>query len=116
VFLPGTKSQYVDTGAGGYSRGDYFLARGALMNHDGRTRIGGLAGIWTLLSPSADDASIMFHLNRGTIYVDGKVRHTKPQSVLRIAGGTGRYADATGRAVFTYLSETTAQVTFTVES
>jgi hypothetical protein len=36
--------------------------------------------------------------------------------VLRIAGGTGRYADATGRAVFQYLSETTAQVAFTIDS
>jgi hypothetical protein len=116
VFLPGTKSQYVDTGAGGYSRGDYFLARGALMNHDGGTRVGGLAGIWTILSQAADDASIMFHLKRGTIYVDGRVRHTTPQNVLRIAGGTGRYADASGRAVFEYLSDTTAQVTFTVHS
>jgi hypothetical protein len=116
VFLPGTKSQFVDTGAGGYSPGDYFLARGAVMTHKGGARIGGLAGIWTLLSPAADDASIMFHLKRGTIYVDGKIRHTAPQSVLRIAGGTGRYADATGRVVFKYLSETTCQATFTIAS
>ncbi len=33
--------------------------------------------------------------------------------MLRIAGGTGRYADAAERAVFKYLSETTGQVTFT---
>jgi hypothetical protein len=31
------------------------------MDHAGGARIGGLAGIWTLLSPAADDASIMFH-------------------------------------------------------
>jgi hypothetical protein len=39
-----------------------------------------------------------------------------PQSVVRIAGGTGRYADATGQAVFKYLSETAGQVTFTIAS
>jgi hypothetical protein len=116
VFMPGTKSQFIDIGAGGYSPGDYFLARGAVMNHAGGIRIGGLAGIWTLLSPAADDASVMFHLKRGTIYIDGKIQHQKPRSVLRIAGGTGRYADATGQAVFTYVSETTATVTFTIDS
>ncbi|HET7172424.1 MAG TPA: hypothetical protein VFI18_12360 [Gaiellales bacterium] len=86
------------------------------MNHKGGVRIGGLAGIWTIQSRVADDASIMFHLKRGTIYVDGRIRHTEPQSTLRVAGGTGRFADATGRAVFKYVSDTTAQVTFTIAS
>jgi hypothetical protein len=36
--------------------------------------------------------------------------------VLRILGGTGRYADAEGRAVFRYLSDTTGSVRFEVES
>jgi hypothetical protein len=112
VYLPGTKSVYVDTGAKGYSPGDYFLARGAVLGGEHGPRIGGLVGIWTLRSAAADDASITFHLTRGTIYVDGRVRHTAPQSVLRIVGGTGRYANAHGRAVFRYLSETTGSVRF----
>ena len=116
VFLPGTKSQFVNTGPSHYSPGDYFLARGAVMNRAGGVRVGGLAGIWTIRSRTADDASIMFHLKRGTIYVDGKIRHTTPQSTLRVAGGTGRYAEATGQAIFEYVGETTARVTFTITS
>lgn len=116
VFLPGTKTTYVDTGAKGYSPGDYFLAHGAVFNHSGGTRIGGLSGIWTLLSPAADSASIMFHLPKGTVYVDGKIHHDAPQSVLRLAGGTGAYKSAHGTAVFKYVTETTASIKFNVVS
>jgi hypothetical protein len=114
VYLPGTKSRYVDTGAKGYSPGDYFLATGVLLDHQGGARVGGLAGIWTLVSPAADNASIIVHLPHGSMYVDGRIQHTKPSSTLRIAGGTGRYAHAHGRATFTYLSDTTASLRFAI--
>src|SRR4051794_4032902 len=52
VYLPGTKSTYVDVGRHGYSPGDYFLATGQLLTRAGGEQIGGLAGVWTLRSPA----------------------------------------------------------------
>lgn len=106
VVLPKTTSKYVDIGRKGYSPGDYFLSTGPVLAKVGGERIGGLAGIWTLVSPASDDASIAIHLSRGTLYVDGSIRHTAKQSVLRVRGGTGAFLGARGTATFRYLSET----------
>jgi hypothetical protein len=108
LVLPKTKSTYVDTGAKGYTRGDYFLATGPVLHTVGGERIGGLAGVWTLLGPTADNASITIHLDAGTLFVDGRIRHQAKTSVLRVLGGTRAYAGAHGTATFRYLSETSA--------
>jgi MFS family permease len=71
-------------------------------------------GIWTIVSRAADTAAIVVHLPKGSLFVDGSIRHTKPSSPLRVAGGTGRYAGASGRMVFTYLSDTTASLKFRI--
>jgi hypothetical protein len=108
VVLPKTNSRYVDTGRRGYTPGDYFLATGPVLAKSGGKRVGGLAGVWTLLGPTADAASITLHLADGTLYVDGRVRHAAKQSVLQVRGGTGAFRGAKGTATFRYLSETSA--------
>jgi hypothetical protein len=110
VVLPKTNSTYVDTGKKGYTPGDYFLATGPLLDRVGGARIGGLVGVWTLVSPAADKASITIHLERGTLYVDGVIRHTAKQSVLRVVGGTDAFAGAHGTAALRYLTETSGAV------
>ena len=115
VYLPGTKSTYVDVGRKGYSPGDYFLATGRLLSRAGGARIGGLAGVWTLRSPAADDASITLRLPQGTLFVAGRIHHTAKSSTLRVTGGTDSYAGARGVAVLRYLSETTAEIGFALD-
>jgi hypothetical protein len=110
VVLPKTNSTYVDVGRKGYSPGDYFLATGAVLDKVGGARIGGLAGVWTLVSPAADTTSITLRLPRGTLYVDGRIRHAAKRSVLRVNGGTGAYDGASGTATFRYLSETSGAI------
>jgi hypothetical protein len=83
-----------------------------ILDDVGGSRIGGLAGIWTLVSPASDKASIAVHLARGTLYVDGSIRHTAKQSVLRVRGGTGAFRGASGTATFRYLGETSAAFHF----
>jgi hypothetical protein len=112
VVVPKTNSTYVDTGRKGYTPGDYFLATGAVLAKTGGPRVGGLAGVWTLVSPAADKASIAVHLARGTVYVDGRIRHTAKQSVLEVLGGTDAFRGARGTATFRYLSETSASIRF----
>jgi hypothetical protein len=112
VVLPKTNSTYVDTGKKGYTPGDYFLATGPVLAKTGGPRVGGLAGVWTLVSPAADKASIAIHLARGTVYVDGRIRHTAKQSVLEVLGGTDAFRGARGTATFRYLSETSASIRF----
>lgn len=108
VVLPKTNSKYVDIGRKGYSPGDYFLATGPILDKVGGERIGGLAGVWTLVSPKGDDAAIVLHLERGTVHVDGRINHRKAPSVLRLLGGTGAYKGVRGTATFRYLTETSA--------
>jgi hypothetical protein len=112
VVLPKTKSTYVDQGKKGYSPGDYFLATGPVQGTVGGKRIGGLAGVWTLLSPAADAVSIAIRLPNGIVYVDGQLRHTAKQSVLQVRGGTRGYRGAKGTATFRYLSETSGAIHF----
>ncbi len=114
IVLPKTNSRYVDIGRKGYSRGDYFLATGAVLGKVGGARIGGLAGVWTIVDQTADKTSMTIHLPAGTLYVDGRIRHAAKQSVLRVAGGTGPFADAKGTAAFRYLSETSAAIHFSL--
>ena len=57
---------------------------------------------------AADDASIALHLEQGTIYIDGRMRHTSKTSILRVVGVTGAYDRAHGKVVFRYLTETSA--------
>src|SRR5262245_36907769 len=71
--LPGTKSQYVDLGAKGYSEGDYFLATGRLQDASSGKPAGRLAGLWTILSPAADHVDINLGLNAGTIFATGQI-------------------------------------------
>jgi hypothetical protein len=68
-----------------------------LLDKVGGTRVGEVAGVWTLVSPVADDASITLHLQRGTIYVDGRIRHDAKASTLRVVGGTDAYDHARGK-------------------
>lgn len=110
IVVPKTKSTYVDTGKKGYSPGDYFLATGPVLARVGGKRIGGLAGVWTLVSPASDRTSMTIHLSRGTVYVDGSIRHAARESVLRVAGGTGAFEGAKGTATFRYLTETSAAI------
>jgi hypothetical protein len=112
IVLPKTKSAYVDTGRKGYSPGDYFLATGAVLDKVGGKRIGGLAGVWTLVSPAADKASIAIRLPSGIVYVDGRIRHAAKQSVLQVRGGTDAFRGAKGTATFRYLSETSGAIHF----
>jgi hypothetical protein len=112
VVLPKTNSAYVDTGRKGYTPGDYFLATGPVLAKVGGPRIGGLAGVWTLVSPAADKASVAIHLSRGTLYVDGRITHAAKQSVLRVRGGTDAFRGARGTASFRYLTETSALIHF----
>ena len=112
IVVPGTKSTHVDLGAKGDSPGDYYLATGLVLDKVGGKRIGGLAGVWTLVSPAADKASMTISLQKGSIYVDGQIHHAAKTSVLRVAGGTGAFRDARGKAVFRYLTETSASLHF----
>jgi hypothetical protein len=114
IVLPKTKSAFVDTGKKGYSPGDYFLATGAVLDKVGGKRIGGLVGVWTLVSPAADKASIVIRLPNGIVYVDGQIRHTAKQSLLQVRGGTGAYRGAKGTAAFRYLTETSGAMHFTL--
>jgi hypothetical protein len=115
VVLPKTNSTYVDTGRKGYTPGDYFLATGPVLAKVGGPRIGGLAGVWTLVSPAADKASVAIHLADGTVYVDGRIRHAAKQSVLQVRGGTDAFRNARGTASFRYLSETSALIHFDLQ-
>ena len=112
VVFPKTSTTYVDLGRKGYSRGDYFLSTGPVLAKLGGPRIGGLAGIWTLVSKAADNASIAIRLPGGNVYVDGSIHHAAPQSVLRVRGGTGAFSGARGTASWRYLSERSAALHF----
>jgi hypothetical protein len=101
-----TSSVHVDVGDKGYSRGDYFPGRGPLRAKVGGKRVGSLAGIWTIVSPAGDDVSLILHLPKGNLHVDGRINHSAKPSVLRVVAGTGQYAGARGKATFSYLSET----------
>ena len=106
LVLGPTKSVHVDVGTKGYSRGDYFPARGPVRAKVGGKRIGSLAGIWTIVSPAGDDVSLVIHLADGNLHVDGRVNHSAKPSVLRVVAGTGAYEGAQGTATFSYLTET----------
>jgi hypothetical protein len=114
LVLPGTASRYVDVGPKGNSPGDYFLATGQVTNKVGGRRIGGLAGVWTLVSPAADDASFVLHLAQGTLYISGQIHHTAKTSLLRVAAGTGAFSGLHGTAVFRYLTDTSAALRITL--
>ena len=91
---------YIDTGKKSYSAGDYFLTTGPALDKVGGKRIGGVAGVWTIVSQAADNASVIIHLPDGTLYMDGLMRHTAKQNVLQLRGGTGAYKGARGTATW----------------
>lgn len=111
LVVPKTKSTFdTDLGAKGYSPGDYFLVAAPVLDRVGGKRVGGLVGVWTIVSPQADDVSMTIHLQKGNVSLQGKIWHYRKQSQFRIVGGSGSYSGARGTATLRYLTETSVAV------
>jgi hypothetical protein len=101
---------FVDNRPKGEGVGDSFVTtRAKLSDPSTRATVGSMDILGTIASRRSNFASITARLRRGTVQVNGVMRHDRTPTVLAVTGGTGDFANARGTLA---LNERTQRATF----